>query len=152
MDFVDSIYKLYQNVGDRILFMLPGKMLDKLKFSYFKDTYPNEGGFSITFEILVATRIFEDDDFGLVFSTHAQVNPHDSTTNNRFAEGLHLYAALGTTDGRIMDETDELNFLHFNDANNNQIWEIVEKFTISKIESLKLILLERYPELSEEIL
>ncbi|MEO7213305.1 hypothetical protein [Mucilaginibacter sp.] len=150
MEIVESVYNLYKNIGDQILFLLPSEMLEKLKISYFKDAYPNKSGFSVTFEILIVTRILEDDNFGLVFSTHAQVNAHDSTMSNQFAEGLHLYAALGTTDGRIIDETDELNYLPFNDENIKQIWQIVEKFTISKIEIVKPTLLELYPELSEK--
>lgn len=139
MELISSIYKLYEDIGKEITLVIP----DKLKVIFGKHFDGQTGSFTVTLEILVLNRI-NDNDYGIVFSTNAQKNSHFGLNGAHFTEGLYLITDLSFGDGEIIDGTGELNYLPFSNESNMQIWSVVESFVISKVDSIKSILFNKY--------
>lgn len=139
MTLVQSIYSLYQDIGKRILPIAPGK----LKVICEKHLQKEGEGFSVTLEIIVLDRI-NDEDYGIIFSTNAQQHSHFGLESLQFNEGLYVISDLSFGDGAIIAQTNEINYLPSDKENNQRIWNIIRKFSLSKFELMKTKLSDKY--------
>lgn len=139
MELLDLIYKLYEDFGEEIFLMKS----DKLKIISEKHIDDLSGSFTVTLEIIIIDRIC-DDDYGIVFSTNAQKQSHYEIKSQIFNEGLYLISDLSFGDGEIINQSQEINYLPFEENSNIETWKMIENFTLSKTELIKEILRDKY--------
>jgi hypothetical protein len=139
MKLMRSVYKLYQDIGKKVLTISP----DNLKVVCRKHFQDQTGGFSISLEIIVVDRV-NNDDYGIVLTTNAQQNSHYEKRDRHFKAGLYLMSDLSYGDGGIIVETNEVNYLPSNEESSKTIWSFISDFSLSKVEMMQSILLNKY--------
>ncbi len=139
MELSKAIYHFYEEIGKQIDLTIPGK----LKYICESQIDQQTGCFTVTLEILVINRILDRDN-GVVFSTNAQQSSHFKFNKMYFVEGLYLISDLSYGDGEIIDSITEQSYFFAKNSNNEEIFNIVESFTHSKIRSIRKILFDRY--------
>lgn len=142
MKIAEEIGSIYNDIGSR-LSKIPEISCKR------NNIVKTSGSFTITLELIVKSRISEDD-YGIVFSTNCQTESHEPDKGNIKNNRMYLVSDVMHGNGKLIDSTEELTYSS-SDAHSQEIaLRIIISFISRLQKQLGTLLNENYGILIKE--